>query len=77
MGTDPPRPAGRGGTTSWAAAHATNEAAHTANDSLVWLPASAAETSLPDPVDTKVLDQFCAVYGLSRESLIDRMGGSP
>ena len=39
--------------------------------------ASAAETSLPDLVDTKVLDQFCAVYGLSRESLIDRMGGSP
>ncbi len=39
--------------------------------------ASAAPTSLPDPVDTKVLDQFCAAYGLSRESLIDRMGGSP
>jgi hypothetical protein len=39
--------------------------------------ASAAETSLPDPVDAKVLDQFCAVYGLSRESLVDRMGGSP
>jgi hypothetical protein len=39
--------------------------------------ASAAQTSLPDPVDTKVLDQFCAAYGLSRESLIDRMGGSP
>jgi hypothetical protein len=39
--------------------------------------ASAAETSLPDLVDTKVLDQFCAIYGLSRESLIDRMGGSP
>jgi hypothetical protein len=39
--------------------------------------ASAAQTSLPDPVDTKDLDQFCAVYGLSRESLIDRMGGSP
>jgi hypothetical protein len=39
--------------------------------------ASAAQTSLPDPVDTKVLDQFCAAYGLSRASLIDRMGGSP
>ena len=39
--------------------------------------ASAAETSLPDPVDTKVLDQFCTAYGLSRESLVDRMGGSP
>jgi hypothetical protein len=35
---------------------------------------SAAETSLPDLVDAKVLDQFCAVYGLSRESLIDCMG---
>jgi len=39
--------------------------------------ASEAETSLPDPVDTKALDQFCAVYGLSMASLIDRMGGSP
>jgi hypothetical protein len=39
--------------------------------------ASAAQKSLPDRVDTKVLDEFCAAYGLSRESLIDRMGGSP
>jgi hypothetical protein len=39
--------------------------------------AAAAQTSLPDPVDSKVLDQFCARYGLSRQSLIDRMGGSP
>jgi hypothetical protein len=39
--------------------------------------AAVAQTSLPDPVDTKVLDQFCAGYGLSRESLINRMGGSP
>lgn len=39
--------------------------------------AAAAQTSLPDPVDSKVLDQFCAGYGLSRESLINRMGGSP
>jgi hypothetical protein len=39
--------------------------------------ASAAQNSLPDPVDTKILDQFCAGYGLSRESLIDRLGGSP
>jgi hypothetical protein len=39
--------------------------------------ASAARNSLPDPVDTKVLDRFCARYGLSRESLTDRMGGSP
>jgi hypothetical protein len=39
--------------------------------------AAAAQNSLPDPVDTKVLDHFCARYGLSRESLNDRMGGSP
>ena len=39
--------------------------------------AAVAQNSLPDPVDTKVLDQFCARYGLSRQSLIDRMGGSP
>jgi hypothetical protein len=39
--------------------------------------AAAAQTSLPDPVDTKVLEQFCARYGLLGESLMDRMGGSP
>jgi hypothetical protein len=39
--------------------------------------AAAAQTSLPDPVDSKALDHFCARYGLSRQSLIDRMGGSP
>ena len=39
--------------------------------------AAAAQTSLPDPVDPKVLDHFCARYGLSRQSLIERMGGSP
>ena len=39
--------------------------------------AAAAQTSLPDPVDPKALNQFCDRYGLSRESLIDRMGGSP
>jgi hypothetical protein len=39
--------------------------------------AAVAQTSLPDPVDAKVLDRFCAGYGLSRQSLIDRMGGSP
>jgi hypothetical protein len=39
--------------------------------------AAAAQESLPDPVDAKVLDHFCARYGLSRQSLIDRMGGSP
>jgi hypothetical protein len=39
--------------------------------------AAAAQTSLPDPVDSKALDQFCGRYGLSRQSLIERMGGSP
>jgi hypothetical protein len=39
--------------------------------------AAAANQSLPDPVDSKVLDQFCASYGLTTQSLIDRMGGSP
>jgi hypothetical protein len=39
--------------------------------------AAAAQKSLPDPVDSKVLDHFCAKYGLSKDSLIDRMGGSP
>jgi hypothetical protein len=38
---------------------------------------AAAQESLPDPVDAKVLDHFCARYGLSKQSLIDRMGGSP
>jgi len=39
--------------------------------------AAAAQKSLPDQVDAKVLDHFCARYGLSKQSLIDRMGGSP
>jgi hypothetical protein len=39
--------------------------------------AAEAQKSLPDPVDSKVLEQFCATYGLSKNSLIDRMGGSP
>jgi hypothetical protein len=39
--------------------------------------AVAAQTSLPDPVDSKALNRFCAKYGLSRQSLTDRMGGSP
>jgi hypothetical protein len=39
--------------------------------------AAAAQKALPDPVDAKVLDHFCARYGLSEASLTDRMGGSP
>jgi hypothetical protein len=38
---------------------------------------AAAQKSLPDPVDSKVLDHFCAKYELSKDSLMDRMGGSP
>jgi hypothetical protein len=39
--------------------------------------ATAAQKSLPDPVDSKTLDHFCITYGLSKASLTDRMGGSP
>jgi hypothetical protein len=39
--------------------------------------AAAAAESLPDPVDSKVLDHFYASHGLSKQSLVDRMGGSP
>ena len=39
--------------------------------------AAAAQKALPDPVDAKVLDRFCARYGLSKASMTDRMGGSP
>jgi hypothetical protein len=39
--------------------------------------AAAAQKALPDPVDAEVLDHFCAKYGLSKDSLTDRMGGSP
>lgn len=39
--------------------------------------ADAVQKSLPDPVDSKILDHFCARYGLSKGSLMDRMGGSP
>ena len=36
-----------------------------------------AESTLPDPVDSKTLNQFCDTHGLSRGSLMDRMGASP
>jgi hypothetical protein len=39
--------------------------------------ADLAATTLPDPVDEKTLDQFCAAHGLSRSVLMDRMGASP
>jgi hypothetical protein len=39
--------------------------------------AAVAARTLPDTVTTVQLDQFCRQYGLSRSSLMDRMGGSP
>jgi hypothetical protein len=39
--------------------------------------ADQAETTLPDPVDSKTLDQFCAAHGISSSFLMDRMGASP
>lgn len=39
--------------------------------------ADLAEKTLPDPVDSKTLEQFSTAQGLSREALMDRMGASP
>lgn len=39
--------------------------------------ADLAETTLPDPVDTKTLDQFCVAHGISVSVMMDLMGGSP
>jgi hypothetical protein len=39
--------------------------------------ADEAQETLPDPVDDTLMAKFCAAHGLSQESLIDRMGGSP
>ena len=39
--------------------------------------ASAAIQTLPNPVDSKMLDRFCAEHGVTKESLVERMGGSP
>ncbi len=39
--------------------------------------AAVAAQTLHDPVTTAELDQFCSQYGLSRSTLMDRMGGSP
>jgi hypothetical protein len=39
--------------------------------------ADLAENTLPDPVDEKTLDQFATAHGISRSSLMDRMGASP
>lgn len=32
---------------------------------------------LPDPVDIETLQRFATPYGISRETLVSRMGGSP
>jgi F420-dependent oxidoreductase-like protein len=39
--------------------------------------AAMAARTLHDPVTARELDQFCAHYGLSRGTLMERMGGSP
>ena len=33
--------------------------------------------TLPEDADTRTIEQFCAAHGLSRQSLVERMGGSP
>jgi hypothetical protein len=39
--------------------------------------AAKAETELPDPVERDELAQFGQRYGLTRDWLASRMGGSP
>ena len=39
--------------------------------------AANALATLPDSVHARDVEQFCAAHGLSVESLVDRMGGSP
>ena len=39
--------------------------------------AAMAARTLQDPITSRDLDRFCAELGLSRSSLVDRMGGSP
>ena len=39
--------------------------------------AELADKSLPDPVDLKEAQDLLAPYGVSREVLMDRLGGSP
>lgn len=39
--------------------------------------ADEAQKVLPDPVDFEQLAQFAGQHGVSRDELIDRMGGSP
>jgi hypothetical protein len=38
--------------------------------------AEAAQKTLPEMIDAQALDQFCAAYGVSMASLVERIGGS-
>ena len=39
--------------------------------------ADQAEATLPEPVDTKTVNQFCSAHGITTSVLMDRMGASP
>jgi hypothetical protein len=39
--------------------------------------ADEASRTLPDPVDLQLAQEFGAHYGITRDELISRMGGSP
>jgi hypothetical protein len=39
--------------------------------------ADEADRSLPDPVELERAQEFGARYGITRDELISRMGGSP
>ena len=39
--------------------------------------AAAALATLPEHVDEKAVDEFCAVHHLTSGFVVDRMGGSP
>jgi hypothetical protein len=39
--------------------------------------AAEAQRTLPDPVERPELDRFCQAHGLSSQSLMELLGGSP
>jgi hypothetical protein len=39
--------------------------------------AARAASSLPDPVDLDQASQFLAPYGITKDFLVSRLGGSP
>jgi hypothetical protein len=39
--------------------------------------AEDADRSLPDPVELEQAAEFCMPYGVTKDELISRMGGSP